>query len=157
MDLNARIKITRQDVSTPDVSTPSVNGQGIVPVRYSSSTGKSRRTNVSGGQLRASVKGADALVAESNPLPGEVSYLKTIASLSSVIEANGEGVLRPSMRTEYERNLALVNHAIEATRRTARRNPKDPDAAEFLYSSYQNKIDLLSTVAEQGQMVAVAR
>lgn len=158
MNLNAGIEITKKDIIAPtEITKPPVNEQGSVTVVYSKAAGKSRRKSFSVRPPQANVKGANELVAESKPLPGEVSYLKTIASLTSVIEANGESALRPSMRTEYERNLALVNHAIDATRRTARRNPKDPDAAEFLYSSYQNKIDLLSTVAEQGQLVAVAR
>ncbi len=156
--LNAEIENAGEDAGArKGVSNSTVGERERGPVRYSSAYVKSRRGNSSGIRPRANVLGAGALVAESKPLPGELSYLKTIASLKSVIEANGESALRPSMRTEYERNLALVDHAIEATRKTARRNPKDPDAAEFLYSSYQNKIDLLSTVAEQGQMVAVAR
>lgn len=100
---------------------------------------------------------SDSSLAEGKPLPGELNYLKTIASLTSIIETNGASALRPSLRVDYERNLALVNQAIDATRRTARSNPKNQDAAEFLYSSYQSKIDLLSTVAEQGQMVAALR
>lgn len=107
--------------------------------------------------VEASAGGNTEAVAERQLLPGEESYLKTIAALTSIIDANGESALKPSLRADYERNLALVNQAIDATRRVARRNPKDPDATEFLYSSYQSKIDLLSTVAEQGQMVAVAR
>lgn len=127
---------------------------------------KPRRANRSSGtpgaldsaanpSLNTSV--ADSSPVESKPLPGELNYLKTIASLTSIIETNGESALRPSVRVDYERNLALVNQAIDATRRKARSNPKSQDAAEFLYSSYQSKIDLLSTVAEQGQMVAVLR
>lgn len=96
-------------------------------------------------------------VPEAKPLPGEQTYLNTIASLSTIIENNGDNALKPSLRANYERNLALVDQAINSTRQTARKNPKDSDAAEFLYSSYQSKIDLLSTVAEQGQMLAVAR
>lgn len=118
---------------------------------------KSRRAPVSTPGKSKVNDSATPLVAESKPLPGEVGYLKTIASLTSVIEANGESALRPSLRADYERNLALVDNAIDATRKTARRNPNNQDAAEFLFSSYQSKIDLLSTIAEQGQMVAIAR
>jgi hypothetical protein len=82
-------------------------------------------------------------------LPGEENYLKAIDSLSVEIEASGETTMKPSLRAEYERNLAIVDQAIDSTRRVARRNPKDPDAASFLYSSYQSKLDLLSAVAEQ--------
>ncbi|HYG79655.1 MAG TPA: zf-HC2 domain-containing protein [Pyrinomonadaceae bacterium] len=83
------------------------------------------------------------------PLPGEQNYLKAINSLQVEIEAGGEAAMKPSLRAEYERNLAIVDQAIFSTRRTARSNPNDPDAAEFLYSSYQSKLDLLNTVAEQ--------
>lgn len=83
------------------------------------------------------------------PLPGEQNYLKAIDSLASEIEASGETAMKPSLRAEYERNLAIVDQAIDSTRRVARRNPNDPDASEFLYTSYQSKLDLLSAVAEQ--------
>jgi hypothetical protein len=83
------------------------------------------------------------------PLPGEQNYLKAIDSLVYEIKASGETAMKPSLRAEYERNLAIVDQAIDSTRRTARRNPNDPDASEFLYSSYQSKLDLLSAVAEQ--------
>jgi hypothetical protein len=87
--------------------------------------------------------------AELATLPGEHNYLKAIDSLMVEIQASGETTMKPSLRSEYERNLAIVDQAINSTRRTARRNPNDPDATEFLYSSYQSKIDLLSTIAEQ--------
>jgi predicted anti-sigma-YlaC factor YlaD len=141
---------------TKDVG-PTIKKETVVkPV-----TVKARRTVVTARQTRRSVESVAGVgnqpSVESKPLPGEVSYLKTIASLASIIETNGENAIKPSLRADYERNLALVDQAINATRRSARRNPKDPNAAEFLYSSYQSKIDLLSTVAEQGQMVALAR
>jgi hypothetical protein len=82
-------------------------------------------------------------------LPGEQNYLKAIDSLSVEIQASGETDMKPSLRAEYERNLAIVDQAIDSTRRVARLHPKDPDAASFLYSSYQSKLDLLSAVAEQ--------
>jgi hypothetical protein len=85
----------------------------------------------------------------SKPLPGEANYLKAIDSLTTEIEASGETGMKPSLRAEYERNLAVLDQAINSTRRSARRNRNDPDAAEFLYSSYQSKLDLLSAVAEQ--------
>lgn len=91
------------------------------------------------------------------PLPGEQNYLKAIDSLAAEIAASGEEAMKPSLRAEYERNLAIVDQAIVSTRRTARRNPNDPDAAEFLYSSYQSKLDLLNTVAEQVRPVIATR
>lgn len=83
------------------------------------------------------------------PLPGEQNYLKAIDSLTAEIQASDATAMKPSLRAEYERNLAVVDQAIDSTRRAARRNPRDADAVQFLYSSYQSKLDLLSAVAEQ--------
>lgn len=96
-------------------------------------------------------------LAARKPLPGEANYLKAIDSLTTEIEASGETGMKPSLRAEYERNLAVVDQAIASTRPTARRNPKDPDAAVFLYSSYQSKLDLLTAVADQVRPTIAAR
>lgn len=96
-------------------------------------------------------------VAVNKPLPGETNYLKAIDSLTTEIEASDVASMKPSLRAEYERNLAVVDQAIDSTRRVARGNPKNEDAAEFLYSSYQSKLDLLSTVAEQVRPTVATR
>lgn len=56
--------------------------------------------------------------------------------------------MRPSLQVEYERNLAVVNQAIAATRSAAKSNPKDTDAADFMFAAYQSKVDLLNTIAD---------
>jgi hypothetical protein len=81
-------------------------------------------------------------------LPGERSYLKTIAALDSTIKANGNKPMRPALQAEYERNLALVDRALAAARSAAKKNPNDPETVEFVYSAYQSKVDLLNTVAD---------
>jgi Putative zinc-finger len=91
------------------------------------------------------------------PLSGETNYLKAIDSLTTEIEASDVASMKPSLRAEYERNLAVVDQAIDSTRRVARTNPKNEDAAQFLYSSYQSKLDLLSTVAEQVRPTVATR
>jgi hypothetical protein len=80
-------------------------------------------------------------------LPGERSYLKTIARLDSTINANKKQ-MRPSLQVEYERNLAVVDRAIAATRSAAKKNPNDPDTADFMFAAYQSKVDLLNTIAD---------
>jgi hypothetical protein len=82
------------------------------------------------------------------PLPGEAGYLNAIASLSGAVK-QGSTTLKPTVVAEYERNLAIVDNAINETRQTARQNPQDKDAAAFLYASYQSKVDLLNAVADQ--------
>lgn len=80
-------------------------------------------------------------------LPGERSYLKAIARLDSTIKSN-KRAMRPSLQAEYERNLAVVDRAIAATRSAAKSNPTDPDAADFMFAAYQSKMDLLNTIAD---------
>jgi anti-sigma factor RsiW len=87
-------------------------------------------------------------VAQVKLLPGERSYLKTIAALDSTIKSKSNKPMRPSLRAEYERNLAVVDRALAATRNAAKKNPNDPDAAEFMFNAYQSKVDLLNTVAD---------
>ena len=80
-------------------------------------------------------------------LPGERAYLKTIAKLDSTIQANKK-LMRPSLQVEYERNLAVVDRAIAATRSAVKKNPNDPDTADFMFAAYQSKVDLLNTIAD---------
>lgn len=80
-------------------------------------------------------------------IPGERSYLQTIARLDSTIKAN-QKAMRPSLQVEYERNLAVVDRAIAATRSAAKNNPNDTDAADFMFAAYQSKVDLLNTIAD---------
>ena len=89
-------------------------------------------------------------------LPGEESYLKAIASLTAAIEVGADIARRPTLRAEYESNLAVVDQAINATRRTVLRNPKDAAAKEFLLSAYQSKVELLSAVADQAQVATLS-
>jgi putative zinc finger protein len=79
-------------------------------------------------------------------LPGERSYLQTIARLDSTIKSQRS--MRPALQVEYERNLAVVDRAIAATRSAAKSNPNDPDAADFMFAAYQSKVDFLNTVAD---------
>ncbi|HEY6660843.1 MAG TPA: hypothetical protein VI031_06865 [Pyrinomonadaceae bacterium] len=80
-------------------------------------------------------------------LPGERTYLQTIARLDTTINSNKKA-MRPSLQVEYERNLAVVDRAIAATRSAAKSNPNDPDAADFMFAAYQSKVDLLNTIAD---------
>ncbi len=80
-------------------------------------------------------------------IPGERSYLQAIARLDSTIKSNKKS-MRPGLQVEYERNLAVVDRAIAATRSAVKSNPNDPDAADFMFAAYQSKVDLLNTIAD---------
>ncbi len=90
-------------------------------------------------------------------LPGEKAYQTAIASLEKTIKFGGEQSLRPAVRADYERNIALLDSAIQQTRQVAAQNPKDKDAVSFLMSAYQSKVELLSRVADQAQVAALGR
>jgi len=79
-------------------------------------------------------------------LAGEKKYVKTIAALKASIKSKEP--LRPSLEVEYEHNVALLDSAIEMTREAVKKNPKDTQAAQFMYSAYQSKVDLLNQVAD---------
>ncbi|MEQ1645437.1 MAG: zf-HC2 domain-containing protein, partial [Pyrinomonadaceae bacterium] len=77
-----------------------------------------------------------------DPLAGESSYVSTISTLSKTVEDKKDGVLRPSQRVAFERDMAMVDDSIAKMRKEVKRNPKNETARQVLYSSYQNKIDL---------------
>ncbi|HZI87967.1 MAG TPA: hypothetical protein VFD48_14125 [Pyrinomonadaceae bacterium] len=134
--------------STPTANTPRNAVAGITePEVVNSPTPVNSPVRVNRTKkYRPSVSSRE--VAEVKLLPGERSYLKTIAALDSTIKSNSNRPMRPALRAEYERNLAVVNRALAATRNAAKKNPNDPDAAEFMFNAYQSKVDLLNTVAD---------
>ena len=90
-------------------------------------------------------------------LPGEKDYRQAIASLETTIKMGGDATLKPALRVQYERNIAILDSAIEQTRKVAAQNPKDKDAVGFLMSAYQSKVELLTKVADQAQVAALGR
>ena len=91
---------------------------------------------------------------EAEDLPGERSYVKTIADLSRSVEGRKDGMMRPSERVAYERDMAVVNDSIAKMRLEVKKNPRNESAKQVLYSSYQNKIDLLNSVSQKEELMA---
>lgn len=87
-------------------------------------------------------------------LSGEATYVKTIATLNKTVDGSKDVILTPSARVAFEKDLAMVNDAITKMKTEVRKNPKNEVAKEVLRSSYQNKIDLLNSVAERNDLVA---
>jgi anti-sigma factor RsiW len=134
--------------SPVEVSKPVDNGPATVqPVAVNSTA---RRTQRVSRERNNYIAAASRRAAESNHvklLPGERSYLQTLAELDSTLKLD-KGRMRPAIQAEYERNLAFVDRALAAARTAAKSNPNDPDAVEFMFSAYQSKVDLLNTVAD---------
>jgi len=87
-------------------------------------------------------------------LLGEESYIKTIATLEKTVDSRKDEVLRASARFAFERDLAVTDDAIKKMKAELGKNPKNEAAKDVLRASYQNKIDLLNSVAEKTELMA---
>jgi hypothetical protein len=87
-------------------------------------------------------------------LPGEETYIRTIAGLKENVDTRKDLIMDPSARISFERDLAVVNDSIKKMKEVVRKNPKNQAAKQVLYSSYQNKIDLLNSVVEREELLA---
>jgi anti-sigma factor RsiW len=128
----------------PTITEPAAVNHPVVP--------QSKNSNPGFHQVKYAVASANGATPKSAPtpvklLPGERSYLQTIARLDTAIKSNPKA-MRPSLQVEYQRNLAVVDRAIAATRSAAKSNPNDPDAADFMFAAYQSKGDLRNTIAD---------
>lgn len=132
----------------PVTKTSNTGSDGVVPVPVASPPVVANNPVQRTRSVRPRTTVSNQAVAKVKLIPGERSYLKTIAALDSTIKANNNRPMRPALQAEYERNLAVVDRALAATRNAAKKNPNDPDAAEFMFNAYQSKVDLLNTVAD---------
>jgi hypothetical protein len=87
-------------------------------------------------------------------LPGEETYVRTIAGLKETVDSRKDTIMSPSVRISYERDMAVVNDSIQKMKDVVSRNPKNQAAKQVLYSSYQNKIDLLNSVVDREELMA---
>ena len=87
-------------------------------------------------------------------IPGEESYTNTIATLKSTVDGGKDLNLRASERVAFEKDMAVINDAINKMKAEVRKNPKNEAAKQLLFASYQNKIDLLNSVSERNDLMA---
>jgi len=91
---------------------------------------------------------------ENENLLGEDSYVKTIATLEKTVDSYKDEILKPAARFAFERDLAVTDDAIKKMKAEVKKNPKNEAAKDVLRASYQNKIDLLNSVAEKSDLMA---
>lgn len=103
--------------------------------------------------VRADLRSTSNTV-ETETLPGEESYVRTIATLAKSVEGRKDGMMRPSERVAYERDMAVVDDSIAKMRKEVKKNPRNESAKQVLYTSYQNKIDLLNSVSQKEELMA---
>ncbi len=87
-------------------------------------------------------------------IPGEESYINTIADLNTAVDGSKENVLPPASRIAFERDMALVDDAIRRMRAVVARDPNNIAARQVLYGAYQDKIDLLNSVGRRDELMA---
>lgn len=105
--------------------------------------------------LNPVVKKADVVnSAPTETVSGEESYIKTIATLTQTVNNRKDEALDSSARFAFERDLAVTDDAIRQMRKQVKGNPGDEAAKQILRYSYQNKIDLLTSVADKTELMA---
>lgn len=98
-------------------------------------------------------KPVNAVPASARYLPGEESYIKTINDLQQSVTAQNAS-LSASNQVSYARDIAVVDDSIKKMREVVRKNPRNQAARQILYSTYQDKIDLLKASAGRGELIA---
>ncbi len=143
--------------STAPAPTNSVTVSDVPDTIASSDTPRVERAAFKAEPRRAAITPAvvrSGSTSYADPLAGESSYVNTISTLAKTVEDKKDGVLRPSQRVAFERDMAMVDDSIDKMRKEVKRNPKNETARQVLYSSYQNKIDLLNSVAQKEELMA---
>ncbi len=85
-------------------------------------------------------------------LPGEESYIKTISELERTSGRNSAS--RASEQFAFQRDLAVVDDSIKKLKAVIKKDPRNQSARQVLYSSYQDKIDLLNSAARRDELMA---
>ena len=149
-------------VPVTTVNPPIVNNSSVSdPNDFVATPAKTSRTSparientVYRQSMGSQIEGPKRPIDQVNYIPGEENYVRTINTLAKTVDNQKDNVLRPSERVSYERDMAVVDDAIAKLRKEVQKNPKNESAKQVLYSSYQNKIDLLNSVSQREELVA---
>jgi len=148
------------DTESAKISSP-INGENkprIVKATFSEKDKNRQSTGIQKVNSAKNQNAKSAVKVESNSsddnLLGEDSYVKTIATLEKTVESRKDEVLKPAARFAFERDLAVTDDAIKKMRAEVKKNPKNEAAKDVLRASYENKIDLLNSVAEKTDLMA---
>lgn len=110
--------------------------------------------NAQAANRNALVKSPSPKNAASEIVSGEETYVKTIAALEKTVNSRKDEILKPSARFSFEKDLAVADDAIARMKTEIKQNPKNAAAKQTLLASYQNKVDLLNSVAEKSELMA---
>jgi hypothetical protein len=158
----AGYRVTPPSAPTTTVDPPSVNNSSVgnqndfvvTPAKTTRSSSAKVENTVYRQSMGSQIEGPRRPADQVNYIPGEENYVRTINTLAKSVDDQKDTVLRPSERVSYERDMAVVNDAIAKLKKEVQKNPKNESAKQVLYSSYQNKIDLLNSVSQREELVA---
>jgi hypothetical protein len=154
-DANATFQPFAGTSGTAPVISNETTGVGPIQVKAGSLTNEKLEKLVRDANARNAIR---PITLDYNaPLPGEKSYIKTISDLKQSVDGRKDAVLSGSSRVAFERDLAVVNDGIQRMQKVVRKNPNNQSARQVLYSAYQDKIDLLNTVAQRDELMASIR
>lgn len=148
-------------VSVPQVLSGSsevqqhVAARNIAPVRVSDLSADDLRRLARGQRAQNAQRPAPQYL-NYQYLPGEESYIKTIAELEQNASAQTVS-FRASSQVALQRDLAVVDESIKRMREVVRKNPRNQAARQMLYSAYQDKVDLLNSAAQRDELMASIR
>lgn len=149
---------------SPGIPTPSSSTSAGPVAGFNQSTPiQIKSSELSDEQLKKLVRKANEIrpytadIRTDRPLPAEESYIQTISDLKQSVDGRKDAVFTGDSRVDFERDLAIVNNSIKRMQKVVRKNPRNQAARQVLYSSYQDKIDLLNTVAQRDELLAVTR
>jgi hypothetical protein len=90
----------------------------------------------------------------SETLAAEESYVRTISTLEKSVNSQKDIVMQPSARFAFEKDIAVADDTIKKMKSEVQKNPNNEAARVLLRNSYQNKIDLLNSLAEKSELMA---
>jgi hypothetical protein len=137
-------------VSDPEI--PSVRGPKSTVTETTYSVEEIKRI-IPAVRFERGPKRTNSIPASAQFLPGEESYIKTIDELQQGITVQNAS-MKASSQVSFQRDLAVVDDAIGKMRSVVQKNPRNQAARQILYSSYQDKIDLLKSSAQRDELVA---
>lgn len=162
---NPPVERPLQRNDAPPVTAPADPLPGVLAAKSADGIHRSPRvqqTQYSEAELRRIIpavnreqgpKKVPAITASAQYLPGEESYIKTINELQEGVTVQSAS-LKASGQVAFHRDLAVVDDAISKMRKVVRKNPRNQAARQILYSSYQDKIDLLKSSAQRNELMA---
>ncbi len=99
--------------------------------------------------VAATTPGAEELVAsvEADLLAAEAHYEKAILGLEQIARSDNDA-LDPQVAAVLQKNLLLIDQAIEESRAAVRAQPASANAQESLFDAMRNKVALLQQTVE---------